>query len=62
MFNNLHIRIEEYIAENNEASISFQKFMEHENNNNTPLILTIVTPLMKRAHIMVSKIDFKPFF
>ena len=53
MFENLHSRIEEYITNNEGASIKFQKFAEYEEEM-VPLILTIITPLMQRVHFLVS--------
>ena len=53
MFDNLNARVEEYVSSHEGSSIKFQKYAEREENT-TPLILTIITPMMKRVHMTVS--------
>ena len=53
MFESLQERAKVYKEEHAEASIEYQEYEELEENV-VPFILVIITPLMKRAHKMVS--------
>ena len=52
MFDSLNYRVAAYQEENPESTVEFQRY-EENGENITPFILTIVTPLMKRVHLMV---------
>ena len=52
MFENLEEKISEYQIRHPESAVELQRYEETEESV-TPLILVIVTPLMKRVHLMV---------
>ena len=51
MFNMLQLKISTLIEGNTDYSIHVQ---EYDDEEDTPFILALVTPLMKRVHTMVS--------
>ena len=56
MFDALDEIVDKYVEENVGASIKFQRYEEKEEEGKAtiqPLILAVVTPLMKRVHTMV---------